>query len=152
MVVGARSAIPRVIGVMAIVFACIGFALALLFGLAQLRNTSRWDDADEFSALLTWYEIWLGTSIVLFALHLFGGVFSCMYRKLGLRLLTAYGIGAVALVIIDLVSLHYMPDMRRHDRHGLGILMRGLFDIIALPWPIVVLALVNLRRSRMACR
>ena len=90
--------------------------------------------------------------MLLFTLHLIGGIFSCMYRKLGLRLLTAYGIGAVILVVIDFALLWYLPSSPRHDRHGFGILIRGLSDIVAAPWPVVVLVVVNLRRTQMSCR
>lgn len=146
----ARSAIPRTIGILAIIFACIGLGGSILFSLGPLSDVVRWrDDAEQLGFIVTWLYLWAALSMVLFVLHLVGGILACTYRPIGLRLLTAYAVGALILVVLDLVLLNgYVSGWR--FRESLTI-PRSIFALVALPWPIVVLALVNGRRAKQAC-
>jgi hypothetical protein len=143
-----RSTMPRMVGILAITFACIGFALAVLFTagpLHDLRHTS-----DKGSADL-WMYAFAGLSLLLFALHLAGGILAAGYRTIGLRLLTGYAVGALALVAIDLV--YVLAIVPQSSRVVTSLVKPHLvYSLCAIPWPVVVLVLVNLPRSKRMCR
>ncbi|MEO8700497.1 MAG: hypothetical protein ABI867_10655 [Kofleriaceae bacterium] len=144
-----RSGIPRVLGILALAFACIG-----LFHIQERWNElGRLEDvvSDRTNAATLWAHLWLGVSVVLFLLEVAGGALAVMYRKLGPRLLTSYAIGAIVLIVADFALMGTTTFHDAHDRHGVGFLLRGFVNLCALPWPIVVVALVNTRRAKAAC-
>jgi len=143
-----RSGIPRVVGILAIIFSCMGAAGSLLFSAGPLSDLHR--HRDELGFIITWVYLWAGISALLFVLHLVGGIFAVMYRSIGLRLLTGYAVAAIVLVVLDLVLLNgFAPDVYRVKK-SLAF-PRTVFDVMALPWPILVLVLVNGRRAKQAC-
>lgn len=144
-----RSAIPRVVGILAIIFACVGAGFSVIFTLGPLSDIRRWSDAESLGFVVTWLYLWAAISFALFALHLVGGVMACSYRAIGLRLLTAYAVAAIALVIIDVILMNgYVSNGRLYDSLTMP---RTVFALFALPWPVVVLALVNNGRAKRAC-
>jgi hypothetical protein len=144
-----RSGIPRVIGILAIVFSCMGAAGSLLFTLGPIADLDRHREALGF--IMTWVYLWAGISFGLFVLHLVGGVLAVMYRSIGLRLLTGYAVAAIVLIVLDLILLNgFAPDVYRVKKSL--VFPRTVFDLMALPWPILVLALVNGRRAKQSCR
>jgi hypothetical protein len=143
-----RSAIPRVVGIIAMVIAPIG-ALWSWTAWSRSQRMASWDDADRLADTITYLEIYFVVSVALFLAHVLGGAFACAYRRLGRYLLTGYAIGALLLIVVDLYMMYALPgEGRQHDRHGWGGLVRMAASVIALPWPIVVLALINVRRAR----
>jgi hypothetical protein len=91
----------------------------------------------------------MAISFVLFAVHLTGGIMASMYKPLGLRLLTGYAVGALVLIGIDLViSVGFVSGRRWRESITYP---RLVFNLIAVAWPIVVIALVNTRRAKAAC-
>jgi hypothetical protein len=83
--------------------------------------------------------------------HLVGGIFALSRRTIGLRLLTGYAVGAIVLAIIDVVYVTVLAPSHYRVAESL-MLPHLLYSALALPWPIVTLILVSLRRSRDACR
>jgi hypothetical protein len=144
-----RSGIPRVIGILAIIFSCMGAAGSLLFTLGPIADLNR--HRDELGFIMTWVYLWAGISFGLFVLHLVGGILAVTYRTIGLRLLTGYAVAALVLIVLDLVLLNgFAPDLYRVKK-SLAF-PRTVFDLMALPWPVIVLALVNGRRAKQSCR
>lgn len=143
-----RSAIPRVIGILAIVFACIGVLGSLTFTLGPLSDLRR--HRDELGFVITWIYLWMAISFVIFGLHVVGGILAVTYRKIGLRLLTAYGVAAVLLVVLDMLILWGFAPHGFRVESSLTWPRTG-WAMLAVPWPVVVLVLVNLRRSQAAC-
>src|SRR5688572_10380673 len=95
-----RSAIPRAVGVIAIVFAVLGFGASMLFTWGPLDDISRWGDARlgrHAELIVAWLYIWGALSLVLFLVHVIGGVYAVTYKPIGLKLLTAYAVGALVL-------------------------------------------------------
>ena len=147
-----RSAIPRVVGILALVFACLGIASSIVWTFGPLHDINRWGASERLAGIITWMYAWLAMSVVLFGAHLAGGILAIVYKPAGLRVLTGYAVGALALVVIDLVMMHgFMPRVPDHDIHGSVTMARTAFDALAAPWPVVVLALVNSRRAKAAC-
>jgi hypothetical protein len=148
----ARSAIPRAIGIMAIVFAVLGFAASVLFTWGPLEDIGRGGAArlgKHSGMVITWIYVWGAISLVLFLVHLIGGVYAIAYKPIGLKLLTAYAVGALVLVAIDLVVMLGFVSGRRSIESVQ--FPRLLFAVFATPWPIIVLALVNNRRAKASC-
>ena len=149
-----RSAVPRVVGILALVFACLGIATSLIWTFGPLHDIDRWGEHERLGGIITWMYAWLAMSVVLFGVHLTGGILAIMYKPAGPRLLTGYAVGALALVVIDLVMMHgFVPrDFSGHDIRNSVTIARTVFDGLAAPWPVIVLALVNSRGARAACQ
>lgn len=147
-----RSVIPRVVGILGMVFAPIGFGLALLFTLGPMSSVHRWGIEQRIAGTVSWLYISLAISLVLFAVHLAGAIASCLYRPIGPRLLVGYATGALALIGIDLVMMWgFMPRITDHDIKSEIAIARSIFDGLALLWPILVLSLMTSRSARAAC-
>jgi hypothetical protein len=147
-----RSGIPRVVGILAIVFAVLGLAFSILFTWGPLDDIGR-RGVDRMGRhggfVINWIYIWIAISFLLFVLHLIGGVLAVTYRRLGLRLLTAYAVAALVLVVADLLILHGFVSGRRFMESL--VWPRTGFAAIAAVWPIIVLALVNTKNAKAAC-
>ena len=147
-----RSATPRVVGILALVFACIGIATSLIWTFGPLHDIDRWGEHERLAGVITWMYAWLAMSAVLFGVHLTGAILAITYKPAGLRLLTGYAVGALALVVIDLVMMHGFVPRSEHDIYSSVTIARTVFDGLAAPWPVIVLALVNSRGARLACQ
>ena len=144
-----RSAIPRVVGIIAIIFAVIGVGCSAIWTWGSLHDIKLWGGHEKLGFVVNWLYLWMAVSVVLFAVHLTGGVMACTYKPLGLRLLTGYAVGALVLIAIDLIVVHGFVSGRRWTDSI--TIPRTVFAAIAVVWPIVVLALVNTRRAKAAC-
>lgn len=160
-----RPAGPRVVGIMGIIFAAIGFGSSLVFTFGPLSDVARWkarsafNDArglDSYGAgsvdgITNWLYAWAALSFVLFALHLAGSIMAITYKRSAPKILTAYGVGAIILIIIDLVMVHGFVPRSGFDLYGSITISHSIFSGIAFVWPVVVLALINTRKAREAC-
>jgi hypothetical protein len=147
-----RSSIPRVVGILAVIFAVIGAASSALFTWGPLDDFKWHRDAPGVSFMVKFLYLWGGLSAVLFILHLVGGILAITYRAIGLRLLIAYAVGALVLVVLDLVVIWFAAPSGAHHRIEDSLqIPHTLYSAIAAVWPIIVLALVSSRRARAAC-
>lgn len=146
-----RSAIPRVVGILAIVFAPIGLlmSLAMTFG---PKDDFRWMEISQgdLGFFGTWIDLYLVLAVGLFVLHLVGGILAVAYKKSAPPILTAYAIAAIALVVIDIaVSMSVsVPDRWMYEELFFPRLFIGL---VALPWPIIAVILMNVGKAKQAC-
>src|SRR6478609_4572079 len=92
----ARSAIPRVIGILALVFAPMGIFFSLTWVLGSIYN-HRSEDLTAWQPLLTWLWVTVGLTVLVFAAHVVAGITAVMYKPSAPRWMTIYGI--VALVV-----------------------------------------------------
>jgi Na+/proline symporter len=153
-----RSATPRVVGILAIVFASIGVLFALVVHFGPMSDLDRWGVSKQASGLMSWMWGSLALSIGLFALHMIAGVCALIYRPSAPRLITAYALFAILLGVADIVlSMALIPDNLQladyisRSQVKESMLVRAVFAGIALPWPIVALALMNTRSAKVAC-
>jgi hypothetical protein len=150
-----RSAIPRVIGILATCFACVGALLMAVWTTGPISDLSKHHLLEQLSGLVSWYYACAALSVVVFGLHLAGGILTIIYKFIGLRLLNLYAVFAILIALTDIVLVFaVMPD----DRAGLTsdirfsvTYLRVFFDGMAIMWPILVLALANTRAARAAC-
>jgi hypothetical protein len=148
-----RSGIPRVIGIIAIVFS--GFGLLMNIGMyaaysEMLRDARIFGLTGEVGFFGTWVVISFALGFLVFALHLAGGIAATTYKRLGPVLITAYAVAALLLVIGDLiVAVAASPGESRLFQE-IGQSRLG-FAVMCLPWPVVALVLMNLRSAKDAC-
>jgi hypothetical protein len=147
-----RSAKPKVIGILAIIFASFGLlSAAVPLGMEDemRRHHVTWSSLGAYG---TWLGIWVVRSLVISGLHLAGGIQAVRYRSSGPRLLTIYGVLALVLIAVDLAAsvLTFGGSFGSRAFEDLVMPRFGL-DILALAWPIVVLAVINTRSARQSC-
>ena len=145
----AHSVLPRVTGIIAIVFACIGlmFTFASAFGFQA--EAGKYDELGAFGDWQMWY---LAPGLLVFALHLIGGILCTLYKRKGPNWLTAYGILALLLIIVDvIITVKSIPGGTRGPMfEDLAAPRLGL-ALFGFVWPIVVLVLINDGKSRGSC-
>jgi hypothetical protein len=155
-----RSAIPKVVGILAIVFACFGALFALVIHFGPLSDLNRWGVSRQAPALVNWMWGSLALSAGVFALHMIGGITALMYRPVAPRLVTAYAILAILLAISDIVlSTMLVPANLRFDTYSYlsvaqvkeSMMVRAVIEGLCIPWPVVALALMNTRGAKHAC-
>lgn len=152
-----RSGVPRVMGILAIIFACVGLAGSAIWTFGPLSDLDKHSGASELEAVTAWLWIWMGLSAVVFVVHLIGGILSVQYKRAGLKIMTVYGIVALALAIVDCVLVVVLMPEKYRSNGGADDLwfsvatMHIFFEVMALPWPITALALANGARAKEAC-
>lgn len=153
-----RSAIPRTVGILAIVFASLGLLVAAT-PLGMLEDievfTQTGGVLDQY---LTWITINAILSLLLFGLHLAGGILSLRYSARAPKWMTLYGVLAIVLIVVNVVvsviTFPEGPSSSRVCAVGFDELVgsRLALDAVALPWPIVVLSLMNTQRAKQSCK
>ena len=150
-----RSAIPKVIGILAIVFSVIGVGGSAIWTFGPMSDIKSYGLEPEMGSMVTWLLLWFVISFGLFVVHLLGGIFAIQYKPLGLRLLGIYAISAITLVVVDLIlNFALMPSHFENGAHDIRFsvtVMRTAFECMAAPWPIIVLVLSKSRRAKAAC-
>lgn len=151
-----RSAIPKVVGILGIIFASFGIfgSIATAVGVDDAMwkfDTSR----ESLGAFGTWTLVYVAIAAALFAVHLTGAIQSVRYAPSAPRWMTLYGILALALIAADVaVSMATFPGgggYRHEAFYEELVYPRFGLAVLALPWPIIVLALMNQRSARLAC-
>ena len=148
-----RSSIPKVIGILAIVFASLGIlgALAMAFGVDEdmaKHGTTR----ENLGAFGSWMLAHVPLAGLVFAVHLTAGIQSVCYAASAPRWMTIYGALAIALVLTDLaVSVATFPHLTSQELQEDLLDPRLGLAVLSLPWPIVAIVLMNQRSARLAC-
>lgn len=153
-----RSAIPKVIGILMIIFAGLGL-LGTLLGLAgstsmpHATGSARFEDA--FNTLESYQTITNLIGLFIGILHLVGGIQCVRYARNAPMLAKLYGIVAIFAIIIEM-SLMYAWLMPMFDGAPAGF--KSFFGalmvfgaIIGCAWPTVILALMTRPSAKEAC-
>ncbi len=145
-----RSAIPKVLGILAIVFSAFG----LLFSIVQTFGTygdidDAYLDPSELGSFATWIPTYMVFAVILFGVHLTAGILSTRYSPRAIKWMNGYANFAILLALanISITTATYPDALKVTDGH----MGRIVLDIFALPWPIIVLSMMNLRSVRLAC-
>src|SRR5258708_5547389 len=83
----ARSKIPKVVGILAIIFSSVGFLTATipLGMLDDMRlHHLTWSDLGSYAS---WIIVWLVLGLAVSGVHLAGGISALRYRRSGPKLL-----------------------------------------------------------------
>jgi hypothetical protein len=163
-----RSPIPKVIGILMIIFGGLG----ILGGLWSLLMSSAMSgfssfghhsygafgggDTDGFDAVSRFttfskFTAFLGLGIAV--TQLMAGIALVGYKAKGIKLAVAYAIANMVISVISAIIVFAVlkPAMSRYgfgELVGIGMM---LGTVISLAWPIVVLALVNRPAAKAAC-
>ncbi len=153
-----RSAIPKVIGILMIIFAGLGL-LGTLIGLAggtsmpHATGTGRFEDA--FNTLRSYQTITGVIGLFIGIFHLVGGIQCVRYARNAPMLAKLYGIGAILVIIVEM-SLMYAWLMPMFEgapagfREFFGVFM-FFGAIIGCAWPVVILSLMTRPSAKAAC-
>jgi hypothetical protein len=151
---GQRSGIPKVMGILMIIFASIGLLLSLI-GLAG--NSANASMAREIPQLKTWATLSMVFGVIgigVSALHLFAGVRAVGYKANAPKLAVTYGIVNIANNLIQgiLVFAWLKPALSKFP--GAAETMGAFLTIgiiIAIIWPTIVLVLMTRPAAKAAC-
>src|SRR5512146_3056194 len=111
-----RSGTPRVIGILAIIFACIGVGMAAIFTAGPLSDIDKWHLYDQLRGEVTWIYVSAAISVLVFVLHLLAGISAVRYGRAAPKLITFYAIFALAFAIGDIiVTVALFPKTRDVD-------------------------------------
>lgn len=148
-----RSSIPFVIGILAIVFAVLGLLTSMLVAIGLTEELdAQGVTKSELGAFGTWMYAALIPSLLLFGLHLTGGIFCVTYKKRAPLLITLYGIGALVLAATDIgLSIALFPEGASTPMFDDLVGPRIGLQVISAFWPIVALILMNVPGARAAC-
>jgi hypothetical protein len=125
------SRFPYVLGLLAICFSIAGIVGAVL----------------SYDSALPANVVVVAISLVISALHFYGGWLTSRYKATGLKVLTAYAIAALALAMGSAAMLYLSPT-----KQAMSPSYAIAAALVSLPWPIAVLFLANSKRATEACR
>ena len=142
-----RSGVPKVLGILAIVFSVFG----LLFAAVQTFGTysdieGLWLESVDLGTFGSWIPTYMAFAVLVFGLHLTAGILSVRYSPRCIKWMNGYAVAALLLAVanITITALTYPEVLESSD----GNKGRIALDVLAIPWPIVVLSLMNLRRTQ----
>jgi hypothetical protein len=158
----ARSAIPKVIGILMIIFASLG-----LFG-SLIAFVSRGGGVDDMfrdvPELRTWNTISTFINVLglgIGCLHLYTGLRCVGYKTNAPALAKAYAIVAIVVTITNAILVYaWAKPLLERAFGGMpgGGIAAGVFGpimlfstVISMAWPIVVLALMSRPAAKAAC-
>ena len=150
----ARSGIPRVIGILAIVFCAFGLLGTAIWTVGPIADIHAHDHTGRWHAVELWMYVWCVLGVVIFGLHLTAGILAVMYRPSAPRFVSFYALLAIAVTIVDVLLVIVLSPSGRGDHHDLWNsvgTMHFVYAGLALPWPIIALALINRPSARAAC-
>lgn len=158
-----RSAIPKVVGILAIVFASLGLigSLAVTVSVTDKIDLLRLlrDESLGLRSFDTWLKLYLAPAALVFGVHLTAGILSVRYAATAPRWMTLYAVLALALLAADIaISMATFPhaaglesDYMREKLYEEFVHPRFGLAVLGLPWPIIALVLMNVRSARAAC-
>ena len=155
-----RSAIPKVIGILMIIFGSIGL-LGGVIGLAGSgMNNAMFRDVPELSTYRTVEMLLSVVGLTMAGFQLYAGVRAVGYKANAPGIAKAYAIAAIVIVIASLVinMAVLAPMMARAmdaaGMHGMGGFIGGftlIISLFGLAWPIIVLTLMTRPTAKAAC-
>jgi hypothetical protein len=146
-----RSAIPKVVGILAVVFAPIGLLFSLAFSLGIDHEMERFSDLG-LGAFSVWLKVSLVVSAMIFLIHLTAGIMSIRYSRNAPIVMTLYGALALLFLIVDIaMSIATVPGGAESFAFSELVAPRIGLAVFAFPWPIVAIVLSNVSAARRAC-
>lgn len=152
----ARSSIPKVIGILMIIFASLGLLFSLIgFGGTDFSTEGLSPEfVDKLNSAKTFQLVTSVLGLVIGALHLFTGIACVRYKSTAPKLALIYGVAAILNVIIGLIVMYTFVKPALDVVPGAGAALGAVFliiGIIGMAWPIIVLALMTRPAAKAAC-
>jgi len=153
-----RSSIPKVIGILMIIFGSLG----LVFSLISFGMHNNFDDpsvkeafGDKLSSIKTYDSFEKIMGLAISTLHLFAGIWAVMYKRAAPILAISYAVIKILMVVLSIVMFYswMAPLLDKGPKEmktamGIGILLGG---VIGMSWPVVIWALMSRPAARAAC-
>jgi hypothetical protein len=146
--------IPRVIGILAIVFCVFGLFGTAIWTYGPIADMHLWDADKTWHAVEIWLYVWCVLGVVVFGLHLAGGILAVAYRPSAPRMVSLYALLALAVAVADVVIVIVLAPSSSHRHHDLWFsvgTMHIVYTAMAIPWPVIALALINRPAAKAAC-
>lgn len=150
-----RSSIPKVVGILMIIFGSLGLLFGLL-GLAGNSANAGLRDVPAFKTYMTMNMVYTVVGLGISVLHLVAGIRSVGYKANAPKLATMYAlINIVTSVAWGIVVFAWLKPAIEKVAGGLGAAAIGIgvvFGVIlAVAWPVIVLALMSRPAAKQAC-
>jgi hypothetical protein len=150
-----RSAIPKVVGILMIIFASLGIIVGL-YHVATAGVAAEALDEPRLGRFIRWSKVLALVGLSISVLHLVGGIRAVTYRANAPRLAITYAIVNMAFIVLNAIITYAMLLAIAGGRSevpssvmGVGVVMGS---IISMAWPIVVLSLMTRPRAKEACQ
>ena len=158
-----RSAIPKVIGILMIIFSSLGILLALV-GLATGGGfgmpSGTGFESRMREELTSYTQVTNGIALPIAILQLLAGIWAVGYRRRAPLLATTYSVVTMLNQILSAFLLFswYLPALeqalpaRFYEQMQAAMIVGFIFGLlIGLTWPILVLVLMNRPSAKNAC-
>jgi hypothetical protein len=155
-----RSGIPKVIGILMIVFSSLGI-LGGLIGLAGGGGGPELERFPEYKRFMTMSMVATIVGLGISALHLAAGMSAVRYKQSAPKLAMAYGwINIITTIAWSVVVYAWLkPAMEKAmEGSGMGSAIGAIIGfsvifgtLIGTAWPIIVLALMSRPAAKAAC-
>ena len=149
-----RSGTPKVMGILMIVFACLGLLTTLAsFGGQDVSELGpEWQE--KFSSVNSYLTVLSVVGLALGVLHLIAGIAAVGYKRNAPKLAKIYALTALANVLIGMIITYSLLKPLLDEMGGLGGAVGGMvivFSLIGAIWPVLVLVLMGGEKSKAAC-
>ena len=150
-----RSSIPKVVGILMIIFASLGL-IGGLIGLAGNAANEGLKELPEFKTYMTMNLVYTVVGLGISGLHLFAGVRAIGYKANAPKLAMMYGATNIIVSIAwGAVVFAWLKPAIEKAAGGMGAAVVGfgvMFGvIISVAWPIIVLSLMSRPAAKAAC-
>ncbi len=153
-----RSGIPKVVGILMIVFASLG----LLFTLLALASAGTGSDYREmqslpaFKTLTTMQLVFNAVGVCIGILHLVAGISAVRYKASAPKLAMSYAVLNIVTTIAYLVMVFawLKPALEKAGFPEAGSVVGGVLlvsGVLSVTWPVIVLVLMSRPSARAAC-
>jgi len=151
-----RSSIPKVVGILMIIFASLGLLFGLLGLAGNSASTEGLKDVPEFKTYLTMNMVYGLVGLAISVIHLLAGVSAVRYKANAPGLAKLYGVTNIVVSVgWGVVVFAWLKPALEKAAGGIGAAALGvgvIFGIIlAVAWPVIVLALMSRPAAKAAC-
>jgi len=150
-----RSSIPKVVGILMIIFGSLGLIVGLI-GLAGNSASGDLKELPEWKTYMTMSMVFGVIGLGISALHVFAGIRSVGYKANGPKLAMVYGLlNIVTQIAWGAIVFAWLKPAIEKAAGGAGAALIGvgvMFGvIISVAWPIIVLSLMSRPAAKAAC-
>ncbi len=150
-----RSAIPKVIGILMIIFGSLGLLSGLFGILGNSGGEELFGEDDAFRTFTRMSQLFNFVGIGVSCLHLIGGLKCVGYKESAPKLAVAYALlNMITSIIWGVIVYAWLKPMLDGVGNGMGgfVGIAMLFGmVISLAWPIIVLSLMTRPAAKAAC-
>lgn len=158
-----RSAIPKVIGILMIIFGSFGILSGLINMAGGFGNDAILRGLPEYQTLKSLNLVLGLVSLGQGVFQLYAGIRCVGYKANAPTLAKAYAILGMVIVVVNIViTMVIISPMMERAFAGLGGSMKGMgsaiggftmiLSLLGFAWPIVILALMSKQTAKDACK